>query len=220
MTGLLLDWSDGGYALIDQSGRQRPLRIDFASTRLHHRRSRGGTELLAKAAAVSGGMRVLDCTAGLGTDSFVLASRGCHVDMVERSHTLYLMLEDALVRARKDEGVKAIVERMSLMRGDACYVMDRLTYVPDVVIIDPMFPSRRKHAEVRGELQFLQRLLGKQEDAVALVRCAIATGCKRVVLKRPLVGGHDPSLQPTFSVKGKASRFDVFIQPADGLQPG
>lgn len=210
MSAFRLQWSTSGYELVDLHAH-RSLRIDFTSPRLKHRLERGGKELLAQAARARPGVSVLDATAGLGVDSLVLASRGCEVTMVERSHTLYLMLADALARARRDTHLQTIARRMQLVRGDARYVMAHLKTVPDVIVIDPMFPVRQKSAAVRGDLQLMQALLGKNEDVRSLALAARATGCRRVVVKRPLTGGDVPGLVPSYTLKGKASRFDVFI---------
>jgi 16S rRNA (guanine1516-N2)-methyltransferase len=210
---LRLFLTDHGYELQDPNSRQRPVTVSFMSQRLRHRINAGGKELLARATGARPGLRVMDCTAGLGIDSFVLASRGCEVMMVERSHTLYLMLEDALARARADAvgELAEIVARMTLVRGDAKQVMKRLDWVPDVIAIDPMFPTKRKQAGVRGELQRLQLLLGKDEDTAGLLMAARATGCRRIVVKRPLTGGKITGLPPSHVIRGKASRVDVYV---------
>lgn len=202
-----------GYTLLPESGNFKGLHIDFTSARLAHRRTDGGRELLLRAVKPGPGARVFDATAGLGVDSFILASRGCEVTMVERSHTLWLMLEDALARAALDPATQDIVARMRLLEGDARYHLAHLDGRPDAILIDPMFPARRKHAAVRGELQMLQQLIGKDEDVSSLVAVALATGCPRVVVKRPLQGGRLAEITPGYSIKGKASRFDVFVQP-------
>ena len=206
-----LEKSVDGYRLVDTQ-RGRALQIDFTSSRLLHRVRHPGRELLAQAVKARAGLQVLDATAGLGVDSLVLASRGCNVTMVERSHTLYLMLQDAVARAREDSRSREIAMRMQVLRGDARYVMAHLEKLPDVIVIDPMFPPRQKSAAVRGDLQLMQQFLGKNEDARSLTLAARATGCKRIVVKRPLAGGDMPGLVPAFTVKGKASRFDVFVQ--------
>lgn len=196
-----------GYSLIESHSARRPLRIDFES--LWQRVSRGGRELLPRAAGARTGLRVIDCTAGLGTDSFILASRGCEVTMVERSNTLYLMLEDALARAA-DSPVAEVVSRMRLVRGDACRILGLPDASFDVAVIDPMFPARRKRAQVKGELQMLQGLLGTSQQVAALVSKARHTVTERIVVKRPLRGGELEGMNPSGSVKGKASRFDIY----------
>lgn len=206
-----LERSAGGYALVDEADG-RTLRVDFTSARLLHRLNYGGKELLVQAAKARAGLSVLDATTGLGVDSLVLASKGCMVTMLERSHTLYLMLQDALARASQDSRTQEVAMRMRVLRGDARFVMAHLDDVPDVIVIDPMFPPRRKRAAVRGDLQLMQQFLGMEGDARSLTLAARATGCKRVVVKRPLAGGDMPGLVPSFTVKGKASRFDVFVR--------
>ena len=208
-----LAWSDAGYELVEQS-TGRSLRIDFTSRKLKSRLARGGRELLARAVHAKPGLRVLDATAGMGVDSLVLASRGCDVTLVERSHSLYLMLTDAIDRARRDPALAEIAARMRAIRGDARYIMAHLDRVPDAIVIDPMFPARQKTAAVRGELQLMQQFVGKDEDVRSLVLAARATGSRRVVVKRPGTGGDMPGLTPDYSLKGRASRFDVFVNAA------
>lgn len=210
MSRFLLSRDASGYALIDQINPRRVLRIDFGSARWRQRLAGSGRELLTRAVAAKPGQRVLDCTAGLGADSFLLAWKGCEVTLIERSNTLYLMLEDALQRARQVQALDSIVARLDLRRGDARQLMMSLASPPDVILIDPMFPARRKTAEVKGDLQLLQQFVGKQEDVLTLLDGALQTGCKRIVVKRPLRGGELPGYVPTGSVVGKASRFDLF----------
>lgn len=212
MSHFCLQNTADGYTLVPVQGNIKGLKIDFRSSRLARRRHDGGRELLARAVKAKPGWRVFDATAGLGVDSFVLASRGCRVTLAERSHTLWLMLEDALARARSDAATAGIAERMTLIRGDAGYLMAHLDFVPDAITIDPMFPERRKRAEVRGELQLMQQLIGKDENVKALLAAAFTTGCRRIVVKRPLHGGEIVDRPASFSVKGKASRFDVYVR--------
>ncbi|HCJ4582886.1 TPA: class I SAM-dependent methyltransferase, partial [Pseudomonas aeruginosa] len=64
-----------------------PVRVDFVEGASAHRRKFGGGsgQMIAKAVGVQPGIRprVLDATAGLGRDGFVLASLGCEVTLVE-----------------------------------------------------------------------------------------------------------------------------------------
>lgn len=65
-----------------------PVYVDFTQGKLAYRRRLGGgrQQALARAVGLKGGYvpDVLDATAGLGGDSFVLACLGCQVRMVER----------------------------------------------------------------------------------------------------------------------------------------
>ncbi|WP_263458299.1 class I SAM-dependent methyltransferase, partial [Erwinia amylovora] len=63
--------------------------VDFFSGAMAHRRKFGGGrgEAVAKAVGIKSGYLpdVVDATAGLGRDAFVLAALGCRVRMLERN---------------------------------------------------------------------------------------------------------------------------------------
>ena len=78
--------------------------VDFVEGELAHRRKFGGGkgQMIAKAVGLNKGFvpTILDATAGLGADAFVLASLGCEVKMIERSPLARLLLADGLERAK------------------------------------------------------------------------------------------------------------------------
>ena len=205
--------TENGYALKDALSIQSPLQINFSSGQLEQRRVRGGKkELLIKAVKAKPGLNVWDCTAGLGTDSLLLADAGCQVTMFERSPVMHLLLAQALSWAAEDEALAPIAARMTLKKVDARLWLARAPEPPDVIYIDPMFPARKKSAQVNGAMQMLQGFIGKDEDALSLLAMAKASGCARVVVKRPVVDVIDLGA-PDFSLSAKANRFDVFLQP-------
>src|SRR6056297_3685403 len=75
-----------------------PFYIDFCEGKLAYRGARANMELLSKAIGLKKLSRptVLDTTAGLGRDGFLLASLGCDVLMLESNAILFLLLDDAL----------------------------------------------------------------------------------------------------------------------------
>ncbi|RKZ68560.1 MAG: hypothetical protein DRQ44_04260, partial [Gammaproteobacteria bacterium] len=89
--------------------------IDFLSGALAHRHQFGGGrgQAIAKAIGLKSGNTptILDTTAGLAGDAFVLATLGCSVTMIERSAILFTMIEDALERASLNEAFDAIIKR-------------------------------------------------------------------------------------------------------------
>ena len=198
--------TDQGIALEDRHTSNHPLVIDFKSDKLTHRRLRGGKkELLLKAIGAKPGLQVSDWTAGLGTDSLLLASAGCEVTLYERSPVLWLLLSQALQGARGDPELSSVVARMSLIKGDAG---QHKRASPDVIYLDPMFPTRKKAAQVNGHMQYLQQFLGEDRDADKLVQLAKQAGAKRVVVKRPSSAPQDDA---TFTLEAKANRFDVYV---------
>ena len=90
------------------------LYVDFLSDALNYRRQHGGgiKQALARAVGIKPGIRpsILDATAGLGQDSFLMATLGCKVTMVERSPLIAALLYDGLERATASIDLKKIVK--------------------------------------------------------------------------------------------------------------
>ena len=53
-------------------------------------------------------------------------------------------------------------------------------------VIDPMFPVKKKQALASGDMQMLQRFIGRGESVDLLLHAAKAQGIKRAVVKRVL----------------------------------
>ena len=88
---------------------------------------------------------VLDATAGLGRDAAMLAALGYEVAAVERSPIVFALLEDGFRRAMDDPIMRETLGgRLRIMHGEASEVLERREPKPDAVLIDPMYPPRRK----------------------------------------------------------------------------
>ena len=231
--GLIYCESTGsGLALLQQAYRLElrqldepkvgAILVDFTSDALTFRRLHGGgkKEAIAKAIGLKGknSLHVLDATAGLGRDAFVLASLGCVVDMIERSPVVAALLQDGLDRASSDEELGAWVpNQMRLFHGVALNLLHSWQDTnppaarPDVVYLDPMFPHRKKNAAVKKEMRLFQQLLGPDEDADLLLAPALALAKSRVVVKRPSGAPCLASKKPQIEMIGKANRFDVYL---------
>jgi 16S rRNA (guanine1516-N2)-methyltransferase len=183
---------------LQQTGRKAPGPIvaEFTQGAVDHRRKFGGGkgQMIAKAVGVKAGVypRVLDATAGMGKDSFVLASLGCQLTLIERSPVVHALLQDGLIRAQhfaqeQDPDLHQVIERMQLLAQDSCCYLESLAreQFPDVIYLDPMFPERQKSADVKKEMAAFHSLVGKDEDADALLPLALAHVNYRVVVKRP-----------------------------------
>lgn len=194
-----------------------PVYVDFVEGAMGHRRRFGGGrgQLVAKAVGVKKGRipTVVDATAGLGRDSFVLAQLGCEVRMVERSPAVAALLADGMARGLDDEEVAPIIERMTLNVGDATQWLSGLAdeLKPDVVYVDPMHPERSKAAVVKKEMRMFRELVGADEDDSDLLNAALGAARKRVVVKRPrkavAISGPNPSLV----MEGKSTRYDIYF---------
>jgi 16S rRNA (guanine1516-N2)-methyltransferase len=189
--------------------------IDFLSKRLRHRLEQATlrNELLARAI----GMKpkdhpsIVDATAGLGTDSFVLATLGFHLTLLERSPELYHLLKAALERATA--AFPETIARLKLIQADAAVWLSQLNHDqrPDVIYLDPMFPVRKKAASVRKNMAIMQELLGKANDHAELFNAALHCAKHRVVVKRPRLAPKIIEHEPNFSLNGRTCRFDVYL---------
>ena len=215
-------WLDERGLSLRQLGPKMPgpVLCDFIGGVARHRRLYGGGkgQDIARAVGLSKqGFKptVLDLTAGLGQDAFVLASLGAQVIMVERHPIVYALLADGLARARaatEDEQLQSVLARMQLCNDDASNYLRQPgeTDTPDIIYIDPMFPPREKSAKVKKEMQLFHQLVGENADADALLLLALERARYRVVVKRP---SHAPFLgesEPGYSLKGKSTRFDIY----------
>lgn len=176
-------------------------------------RARSGAprgEALARAAGLRGDHRpaVIDATAGLGRDGFLLASFGCSMALVERHPVVAAVLRDGLARAAAAPAMKEATERIELIEDDAHTVLTART--ADVVLVDPMYPPRRKSAAVRKEMQLFQALVGEDDDAEALLRAALGAARRRVVVKRPSGAPPLAGCEPSGSVEERSTRFDIY----------
>ncbi len=173
---------------------------------------RQGKEPIAKAMGLKGSYkpRVLDCTAGLGQDAFVLAAQGSEVIMCERSSLIHALLEDGLARALKDPRLAEIASRMTLHHQDALGHLQSLKDMPDVIYLDPMYPESGKTAAKRKSMRFFRDLVGDDLDAEIALKKALSLEVKRVVVKRPLKAPPLANLKPQGTLKGKTTRFDIY----------
>ncbi|MFT0213453.1 class I SAM-dependent methyltransferase [Pseudomonas sp. F1_0610] len=192
-----------------------PVRVDFVEGALAHRRQFGGGtgQMIAKAVGVQAGVRpsILDATAGLGRDAFVLACLECNVVMIERQPVIAKLLEDGLARALANLDTQIIAQRMRLLQGDAINLMQSWQLeTPQVVHLDPMFPHREKSALVKKEMRLFRPLVGDDLDAPKLLSTALALASHRVVVKRPRKAPCIEGPKPSYSLEGKSSRYDVY----------
>lgn len=196
-----------------------PVRVDFVEGAVAHRRLYGGGsgQMIAKAVGVQSGVRpsVLDATAGLGRDAFVLASLGCSMTLIERQPIIAALLEDGLQRAARDVEVAAIAAQMRLLTGNAIELMQQWQgEPPQVIYLDPMFPHRDKSALVKKEMRLFRPLVGDDLDAPALLAAALALASHRVVVKRPRKAPIIDGGKPSYALEGKSSRYDIYPKKA------
>lgn len=200
------------------------IHIDFLAGNLAHRQKFGGGrgQSIAKAIGLKQGMAppsVLDATAGLAKDAYVLACLGCSMTLLERSPIIAELIKDAIQRAEEDEHFQTILENgFKLINQSSIDYLTELktkakseTNIPEVVYLDPMYPDKKKSASVKKNMQILQKLLGKDEDTQLLLDAALKIAQKRVVVKRPKGAENLTKLKPSYTVESKKTRYDIYI---------
>jgi len=193
------------------------IKVDFVEGAVAHRRKFGGGrgQDIAKAVGLKHGFtpHVLDATAGLGRDAFVLASLGCQLTLMERMPVVAALLDDGIERAKLNCDVAEIANNMCLIKSSSIENMD-LAIAPDVIYLDPMYPHREKSAAVKKEMRIFQSLVGEDLDADDLLEPALALAKYRVVVKRPSYAPPLANKKPSMSINMKKNRFDVYVKLA------
>jgi 16S rRNA (guanine1516-N2)-methyltransferase len=161
-------------------------------------------------------IKVLDATAGLGRDSFVLADLGCRVGLCERHPVIVELLAASLAQAlcSGDQWLEEVSNRMQLHPGDARQLAESELRASDVIYLDPMFPVRSKSASVKKEMALFQAILDAGEstsDADALLLWSLEQDVARVVVKRPAKAAVLAGRKPSHVISGKAVRYDVYV---------
>ncbi|CAD2223378.1 putative SAM-dependent methyltransferase [Pseudoalteromonas sp. 3J6] len=219
-SGFSLHYDDKGLSLYKtDEPKLGAINVDFVTGAVAHRRKFGGGkgQSIAKAVGLNKGATpvVLDATAGLGRDGFVLASLGCKVILHERHPVVAALLYDGLQRAYNDSEIGPWMQQnMSLIFGSSHTLLAQCDSMPDVVYLDPMFPHREKSALVKKEMRVFQELVGGDTDADDLLEFAYPLASKRVVVKRPDYAPFLNDKTPSMQIKTKKNRFDVYVKAA------
>jgi 16S rRNA (guanine1516-N2)-methyltransferase len=189
--------------------------VDFAKGKSAYRQKHQGKGKLplSRACGIKQSHRptIIDATAGLGQDAFVLAGLGCEVQCFEQQPILAALLADGILRARNAEPwLVEIMERLKLIQGQAELLLGSAK--ADIVYLDPMYPhtQSRKHAKVKKGMQMFRLFPGTASNEKALLQAALKSATDRVVVKRPDWANPLEDLKPSFVIPGKNHRYDVY----------
>lgn len=196
--------------LLDAENRR--LKIDFDSIDYRRKSPRGKNEILVKALGVTKGAKILDLSCGLAIDAVFLAQMGHQVFAVERNPVLFFLLQHALEKSHRPE-----LKNLQFIFGEACDILGSSKYTKgvDAAYFDPMYPHKKKSALPRQEMLIFRELVGDDDDAVNVLKAALAVKFPRVVIKRPLRAKTlgDGVLKINWwkghAYKGKSVRYDV-----------
>ena len=190
-----------GFRLRHSTGKRQPLPRAFGM----HIAANGSPETY----------HIVDATAGLGRDGFLLAATGARVTLIERNRTVHDLLEAALERARLHNHETArIAGRIHLLHADARNWLKSVDC--DYVYVDPMHPVRTSSALVRKQLRQVRDIVGDDLDKSELLKTALSVASKRVVLKWPAKSPPISDIPPpSHTIGGKTIRYDVFVRRSE-----
>jgi len=164
---------------------------------------------------------VVDATAGLGGDAFLVAASGFDVIALERHPTLAQLLADAVARTRESSSPahRAAAHRIEVVHADSIAALaetsPELAWVrqhPVAVLMDPMYPVDPSATALAAKpIRTVRALVGDDLDQRALFDAARRCTPGRIVVKRPhsappLVPG------PDLHFDGKLARLDVYLR--------
>ena len=179
--------------------------------RLKYGKGRG--QNLAKAVGMKSNKNrnIIDATAGLGYDSFILASLGANVTLIERSEKIYKLLQDGISEGMLYGGeISKIIGRMSLIYGDSKNILPQLS--PEVILIDTMYKDRKKSALVKNDMRLVREIVGADSDYSELIEVALKFALNRVVIKQPRYAEPLKEIKEcSHQILGKTIRYDVHM---------
>ena len=154
--------------------------------------------------------RILDVTAGWGIDSFVLASHGREVTLLEQNEMLFAVVACSLKILAAD--AKEVADRMRIVNVDANRFLQTLDDANgyDCIYLDPMFDAHKSGAKPAKEMQLLQAITSNV-DIEACFESALSKAGKRVVVKRSAKAEALCGLKPDLSYRSKTVRFDIYL---------
>ena len=163
-----------------------PFSINFSSNNFIRRKNQANSQDIIKAIGIKGNLikpKVLDTTAGQGRDSFILASLGCNITLLERNKVIYLLLKNAIENAKNNDELKNIVKNMTIINQDSVKFLENNNDFFDVIYLDPMFPKSKKSRLVKKDMQIFREIVGNDLDSSKILESALKSNTKRVVVK-------------------------------------
>jgi 16S rRNA (guanine1516-N2)-methyltransferase len=209
-TNATFEWINGQYWLHSDDPKEKPIGIDVDNILGRHveffRKSSVQRELFARAIGIKGSFKpkVLDLTGGLLGDSLLFLAAGCEVTAIERNPVVAFLIESALKNARHP-----LLENFHFQAGESAKILSQRPQV-DVIFFDPMFEDANQKSAPKKEMRIFRNLLSGDTDAEAVLSLSLASGVKRIVVKRPRLSQTLGSGSP-LRMEGKSTRYDIYF---------
>ncbi len=209
-TDATFEWINGQYWLHSDDPKEKPIGIEIDRTLTRHqeyfRKSSVQKELFARAIGIKGAHKpsVLDLTGGLLGDTLLFLAAGCEVTTLERNPLVGFLIKSALENARHP-----LLSRWQFLPVDAESFLSQ-GKIPEVIFFDPMFEDANAKASPKKEMRIFRNILSGDADAEDVLKKAILSGAKRIVVKRPRLSKELGAGKPV-QFEGKSTRYDVYF---------
>lgn len=194
---IVLTVQDGRMGFVQKRG------FTFTTSDFSKLRPLVASQPMAKALGRDKKMKVLDCTAGWGLDSALMAKSGFQVLAFEQNKLLYEVLKEEL---KHNTSLP-----LEFRHGDSFEYLRTVSENerPDIVFIDPMFEAKAKSAKSEKSIQILQQLVEPSPLTEERLSLAIEKAKHRVVVKQ---NKRAPAfnVRPSQTFEGQSTRFDVY----------
>lgn len=185
--------------------------IDFLRGRINFRRTNSSKKQdIVKAVGLKN-KNILDATAGLCNDSFVLASNGFDIISLEQNPLIYNLTLNALKEAKNNVSIANIIKRIQLININSIDYLKNTQNEFDCIYLDPMFPPKTKTSLCKKEMQIFHNLAYYGDDE-KLFNLAFLKAKNRVVVKRMKQNKYIVDKKPNYQIIGKAIRFDIYLK--------
>ena len=185
--------------------------VDFTSGDIDFRRKNSGKKQDIIKAIGLNNKNILDTTAGLCKDSFVLACNGFNVVALEQNPLIYNLTLNALNKAKNDNIVSDIVNNIQLININSINYLANMQADFDCIYLDPMFPPKTKSSLCKKEMQIFHNL-AYYGDNEKLFNLAFLKTKNRVVVKRMKNSEYIIDKKPNYQIVGKTIRYDVYLK--------
>lgn len=211
--GSLLQINDKGISFIeDLTNTSNILYIDFLSGPMGWRLKRSDHETLLKKTLGKNKdiLTIFDGTGGFLSDALIFLALGHKVIACEQSKIVYLLVKDAINRAKTE---LPYLENLTLLNKNSVDVYKDIDIDIDLIYLDPLYPEIKKNVLRSGNMNIIRTILeieNIQESPDDLFFDIKEFGYKKIVLKRPIKAEVlDKNIN--YQVKGKSTRFDIYI---------
>ena len=188
------------------------LSFDFLKGRLFNRLKRIEHESLIKKAIGKNKaqLKIFDATAGSLIDTIIFLKLGHEVVACEQSKILFKLLNDAILRAKKEYN---FFKNLTFINSDSAKIIH--SYLDsDILYFDPMFDETKRGLKRSGTLNKIDSVLKKEkliDTSIKVFESLFKKEYKKIILKRP-IKSLPLNSKLNYQVKGKTIRYDIYYK--------